>query len=302
MLPMWVLVGEERKKKSNRSFWDAFELLLIKSICINKSGLSFRYQQDLDEVIKKAKESDMYKERMKQQKDNIKACLDTFLSFIKDKELLHEDLVNILWTWREKLDDSTADINLVFKDEYVLWISLKSTASSSSSWTMKNIWMNKIKEYYNVDIQSLYTKMIEEVSEKTWFTKEDGNLKEYVIVSSDRIIEAKEIGNNYLKQINEEAIKSFNGFSLEEKIDFISLISHSNNDNLYVLSVQNGDVHLFKSEKILEEDTIKDISISSNTDTGFSISVNWKTMFRIQTSCTNWVWISAFCQRCFMVK
>lgn len=53
MLPMWVLVGEERKKKSNRSFWDAFELLLIKSICINKSGLSFRYQEDLDEVIKK---------------------------------------------------------------------------------------------------------------------------------------------------------------------------------------------------------------------------------------------------------
>ena len=302
MLPMWVLVGEERKKKSNRSFWDAFELLLIKSICINKSGLSFKYQKDLDEVIKKAKESDMYKERMKQQKDNIKACLDTFLSFIQDKELLHDKLVNILWTWREKLDDSTADINLVFKDEYILWISLKSTASSSSSWTMKNIWMNKIKEYYNVDIQSLYTKMIEEVSEKTWFTKEDGNLKEYVIVSSDRIIEAKEIGNNYLKQINEEVIKSFNGFSLEEKIDFISLISHSNNDNLYVLSVQNGDVHLFKSEKILEEDTIKDISISSNTDTGFSISVNWKTMFRIQTSCTNWVWISAFCQRCFMVK
>jgi hypothetical protein len=69
-------------------------------------------------------------------------------------------------------------------------------------------------------------------------------------------------------------IKSFKAFSLEEKIDFISLISHSNNDNLYVLSVQNENVHLFKSEKILEEDDIKDISISSNTDTGFSISVN----------------------------
>lgn len=239
---------------------------------------------------------------MKQQKDNIKACLDTFLSFIKDKELLHEDLVNILWTWREKLDDSTADINLVFKDEYVLWISLKSTASSSSSRTMKNIWMNKIKEYYNVDIQSLYTKMIEEVSKKTWFTEKEWSLKEYVIVSADRIIEAKDIGNHYLKKINEEVIKSFNSFSLEEKIDFISLISHSSNENLYVLSVQDWNVHLFKSEKILEEEDIKDISISSNTDTWFSISVNWEPMFRIQTSCTNWVWISAFCQRCFMIK
>ena len=82
----------------------------------------------------------------------------------------------------------------------------------------------------------------------------------------------------------------------------MNFITDCNDDDLYVIIVNSTDVIIYKPvEKNLK--LIKNIEVRKDkmTDVGYTIFVDNKPTYRVQTNNTNGIGISAFCQRIFWV-
>ena len=76
----------------------------------------------------------------------------------------------------------------------------------------------------------------------------------------------------------------------------MNFITDCNDDNLYVIIVNSIDVIIYKPvEKNLK--LIKNIEVRKDkmTDVGYTIFVDNKSTYRVQTNNTNGIGISAFC-------
>lgn len=107
-------------------------------------------------------------------------------------------------------------------------------------------------------------------------------------------------GKNYQKKLNKIIFDKFNNSSDDKKLKFISFISDSEDEDLYVVVVNGKGVNIYKPIDKFNFNKNTKIYAGNLTDVGYEIFINEISIFRVQTNFTNGIGISAMCQRFFV--
>lgn len=292
---------KNRKVKSNRAQADYFELLVCQYIC-HLYNITFSYSKDLAELSNKILSLPSGTARLKLQNDNF-IKIQPEIKKILDYEIGQKGkVVNVIWVGRNLLIETTSDVDAEHISRQKTRFSIKSIANTGTG-TLKNLGARQIKKYLGIDFSNDYKQM--------W-----GKLREYLsdpnssqdqikkrVQKNQKLLKwAAESGKKYQIILNELCFKSFNSLPLIQKINFLNFITDCNDDDLYVIIVNSTDVIIYKPvEKNLK--LIKNIEARKDkmTDVGYTIFVDDKPTYRVQTNNTNGIGISAFCQRIFWV-
>src|SRR3989338_496997 len=265
---------KNRKVKSNRAQADYFELLVCQYIC-HLYNITFSYSKDLAELSNKILSLPSGTARLKLQNDNF-IKIQPKIKEILDYEIGQKGkVINVIWVGRNLLIEITSDVDAEHINRQKTRFSIKSIANTGTG-TLKN---------YLSD-----------------FTSSQEQIKKKVQKNQKSLKWATENGKKYQIVLNELCFKSFNSLSLNQKIVFLNFITDCNDDDLYVIIVNSTDVIIYKPvEKNLK--LIKNIEVRKDkmTDVGYTIFVDNKPTYRVQTNNTNGIGISAFCQRIFWV-
>jgi len=306
MVIMSPLMNKE--SKSNRSWSDYFELLLTQYIC-SEYWLVFSYSEDMSEVMRKLLSLTNAKERIELQNNNFIKTKPKVKEIIDFEITQKGRIIQVIRTGRSLEIKTTSDVDAKHITERLTRFSVKSI-SWSGTWTLKNLWMRNFIEFYWVDYTEQYQEM--------W-----SNLKTYLIqkgfdIFSSSQTDIKKICNQdfslscwaenncrpYQKSLNICCSNGFNEKTLQEKKAMLQYISDSADEDLYVIIANEKNIEPIIYKPIqkfwcIDADTIES-KISS--DTAFIIYVDNTPMYRVETNCTNWLWISTFCQRIFLIN
>lgn len=292
---------KNKKVKSNRTQADYFELLVCQYIC-HLYNITFSYSKDLAELSNKILSLPSGTARLKLQNDNF------IKTQSKIKEILDYEIgqkgkvVNVIWVGRNLLIETTSDVDAEHISRQKTRFSVKSIANTGTG-TLKNLGARQIRKYLNIDFSNDYKQMWEELREYlSDFTSSQDQIKKRVQKNQKLLKWATENGKKYQIILNKLCFKSFNSLSLNQKINFLNFITDCDDDDLYVIIVNSTDVIIYKPvEKNLK--LIKKIEAKKDkiTDVGYTIFVDDKPTYRVQTNNTNGIGISAFCQRIFWV-
>lgn len=296
------------EEKSNRSASDFFELLLTEYIC-SEYWLTFSYVTDLSEVIAKLESLSNGQQRIFLQNNNFLKIKPKVKEIIDFEIASKWEVIKVIWTWRDLTIKTTSDVDAKHISEKLTRFSVKSI-SWDWLWTLKNVWMRGFKKLYWFDPKPDYEEM--------WMKLKRYLISQWINVNNKSQTDIKDIcnanpkllewaNNNsrpYQRKFNELACNWFNALSNEKKKEYISYISDSNDPDLYVIIVNESQYEpiIYKpiNEYQREEDNI--IEWRLNSDAEFLIYVDNMPLYRVSTNCTNWLWISAFCQRIFIIK
>jgi len=292
---------KNRKVKSNRAQADYFELLVCQYIC-HLHNITFSYSKDLAELSNKILSLPSGTARLKLQNDNF-IKIQPKIKEILDYEIGQKGkVINVIWVGRNLLIETTSDVDAEHISRQKTRFSIKSIANTGTG-TLKNLGARQIKKYLGIDFSNDYKQMWEELRKYLGdSTSSQDQIKKKVQKNQKLLKWATENGKKYQIVLNELCCKSFNSLSLNQKINFLNFITDCNDDNLYVIIVNSIDVIIYKPvEKNLK--LIKNIEVRKDkmTNVGYTIFVDNKPTYRVQTNNTNGIGISAFCQRIFWV-
>jgi len=194
------------------------------------------------------------------------------------------------------LIETTSDVDAEHISRKKTRFSIKSIAKTGTG-TLKNLGARQIKKYLGIDFSNNYKQMWEKLRKYlSDRTSPQDQIKKRVQKNQKLLKWAKENGRKYQIILNELCFKSFNSLSLSQKINFLNFITDCDDDDLYVIIVNSTDVIIYKPiEKNLK--LIKNIEARKDkmTDAGYTIFVDEKPTYRVQTNNTNGIGISAFC-------
>ncbi len=292
---------KNRKVKSNRAQADYFELLVCQYIC-HLYNITFSYSKDLAELSNKILSLPSGAARLKLQNDNF-IKIQPKIKGILDYEIGQKGkVINVIWVGRNLLIETTSDVDVEHISRQKTRFSIKSIANTGTG-TLKNLGGRQIKKYLGVDFSNDYKEMWEKLRKYLNDpTSSQDQIKKRVQRNQKLLKWATENGKKYQIILNELCFKNFNSLSLIQKINFLNFITDCDDDNLYVIIVNSTDVIIYKPiEKNLK--LIKNIEARKDklTDVGYTIFVDNKPTYRVQTNNTNGIGISAFCQRIFWV-
>jgi len=292
---------KNRKVKSNRAQADYFELLVCQYIC-HLYNITFSYSKDLAELSNKILSLPSGTARLKLQNDNF-IKIQPKIKEILDYEIGQKGkVVSVVWVGRNLLIETTSDVDAEHISRQKTRFSIKSIANTGTG-TLKNLGARQIKKYLGIDFSNDYKQMWEKLREYlSDHTSSQDQIKKRVQKNQKLLKWATENGKKYQIILNELCFKSFNSLSLNQKINFLNFITDCDDDDLYVIIVNSTDVIIYKPiEKNLK--LIKNIEARKDkmTDVGYTIFVDNKPTYRVQTNNTNGIGISAFCQRIFWV-
>ena len=292
---------KNRKVKSNRAQADYFELLVCQYIC-HLYNITFSYSKDLAELSNKILSLPSGTARLKLQNDNF-IKIQPKIKEILDYEIGQKGkVVSVVWVGRNLLIETTSDVDAEHISRQKTRFSIKSIANTGTG-TLKNLGARQIKKYLGIDFSNDYKQMWEKLREYlSDHTSSQDQIKKRVQKNQKLLKWATENGKKYQIVLNELCFKSFNSLSLNQKINFLNFITDCDDDDLYVIIVNSTDVIIYKPiEKNLK--LIKNIEARKDkmTDVGYTIFVDNKPTYRVQTNNTNGIGISAFCQRIFWV-
>lgn len=296
-----------RESKSNRSWSDYFELLLTQYIC-SEYWLTFSYSEDLSNVMKKLLSLTNAKERIELQNNNFIKTKSKVKNIIEYEITKKWKVIQVIWTWRNLEIKTTSDVDAKHLSERLTRFSVKSI-SWNGKWTLKNIWMKNFEKFYGINYGKEYEEMrqllknhlIEKWVNINWFSKEQ--IKDYCNKRFDLCDRAEKNCRPYQKELNHLCCNGFNKQSLNQKKEILKYISDSADEDLYVIiaNESNSEPIIYKPiEKFWCIDA-KKIESKISSDTWFLIYIEDNPMYRIETNCTNWLWISAFCERVFLI-
>ncbi len=298
----------DRETKSNRSWSDYFELLLTQYIC-SEYWLVFSYSEDMSEVMKKLLSLTNAKERIELQNNN----------FIKTKPKVKEiidfeitkkwKVIQVIWTGRNLEIKTTSDVDAKHITEKLTRFSVKSV-SWSGTWTLKNVWMKKFIDFYWVDYSKEYEEMwnkLKKYLESKWYDINILSKEEIKNICNKNYALCSRAENNcrpYQKQLNIYCCDGFNEKNLQEKKEILKYISDSKDEDLYVIIANEKNIEpiIYKPVQKFWCIDAKKIEAKISSDTAFIIYVDNEPMYRVESNCTNWLWISAFCQRVFLIN
>lgn len=292
---------KNRKVKSNRAQADYFELLVCQYIC-HLYNITFSYSKDLAELSNKILSLPSGTARLKLQNDNF-IKIQPKIKEILDYEIGQKGkVINVIWVGRNLLIETTSDVDAEHISRQKTRFSIKSIANTGTG-TLKNLGARQIKKYLGIDFSNDYKQMWEELRKYlSDLTSSQDQIKKRVQKNQKLLKWATENGKKYQIVLNELCFKGFNSLSLNQKINFLNFITDCDDDDLYVIIVNSTDVIIYKPvEKNLK--LIKNIEARKDkmTDVGYTIFVDDKPTYRVQTNNTNGIGISAFCQRIFWV-
>lgn len=292
---------KNRKVKSNRAQADYFELLVCQYIC-HLYNITFSYSKDLAELSNKILSLPSGTARLKLQNDNF-IKIQPKIKEILDYEIGQKGkVINVIWVGRNLLIETTSDVDAEHISRQKTRFSIKSIANTGTG-TLKNLGARQIRKYLGIDFSNDYKQMWEELREYlSDLTSSQDQIKKRVQKNQKLLKWATANGKKYQIILNELCFKSFNSLSLIQKINFLNFITDCDDDDLYVIIVNSTDVIIYKPvEKNLK--LIKNIEARKDkmTDVGYTIFVDDKPTYRVQTNNTNGIGISAFCQRIFWV-
>lgn len=292
---------KNRKVKSNRAQADYFELLVCQYIC-HLYNITFSYSKDLAELSNKILSLPSGTARLKLQNDNF-IKIQPKIKEILDYEIGQKGkVINVIWVGRNLLIETTSDVDAEHISRQKTRFSIKSIANTGTG-TLKNLGARQIKKYLGIDFSNDYKQMWEELRKYLSDpTSSQDQIKKRVQKNQKLLKWATENGKKYQIVLNELCFDSFNSLPLNQKIKFLNFITDCDDDDLYVIIVNSTDVIIYKPvEKNLK--LIKNIEARKDkmTDVGYTIFVDDKPTYRVQTNNTNGIGISAFCQRIFWV-
>lgn len=296
------------EEKSNRSASDFFELLLTEYIC-SEYWLTFSYVADLSEVIAKLESLSNGQQRIFLQNNNFLKIKPKVKEIIDSEITSKWDVIKVIWTWRDLTIKTTSDVDAKHTSEKLTRFSVKSI-SWDWLWTLKNVWMRGFKKLYWFDPKPDYEEMwikLKRYLISQWINvnnKSKTDIKNICNANPKLLERANNNSRPYQRKFNELACNWFNALSNEKKKEYISYISDSNDPDLYVIIVNESQYEpiIYKpiNEYQRKEDNV--IEWRLNSDAEFLIYVDNMPLYRVSTNCTNWLWISAFCQRIFIIK
>lgn len=292
---------KNRKVKSNRAQADYFELLVCQYIC-HLYNITFSYSKDLAELSNKILSLPSGTARLKLQNDNF-IKIQPKIKEILDYEIGQKGkVVNVIWVGRNLLIETTSDVDAEHINRQKTRFSIKSIASVGTG-TLKNLGARQIKKFLDIDFSRQYNEMWKRL--RNYLKEYDisqAKLKKKIQKNKKILKWATDNGRKYQIKLNDLCFNAFNSLAIEKKIKFLNFITDCNNDDLYVIIVNSADVIIYKPiEKKLK--FIKNIKAKKDkkTNVGYTIYVDNKPTYRVQTNNTNGIGISAFCQRIFWV-
>lgn len=292
---------KNRKVKSNRAQADYFELLVCQHIC-HLCNVTFSYSKNLAELSNKILSLPNGTGRLRLQNDNF-IKIQPKIKEILDYEISGKGkVVNVTWVGRNLLIETTSDIDAEHISRRKTRFSIKSIANIGTG-TLKNLGARQIKNFLGVDFSKQYEMMWQNLRNYLHEPKiSQGKLKKKAQRNKKLLKWATENGRKYQIELNDLCFTAFNSLATKKKINFLNFITDCNDDDLYVIIVNSVDVIIYKPvEKKLK--VIKNIEAGRDrmTDVGYTIYVDGKPTYRVQTNNTNGIGISAFCQRIFWI-
>lgn len=292
---------KNRKVKSNRAQADYFELLVCQYIC-HLYNVTFSYSKDLAKLSNKILVLPDGKERLKLQNDNF-IKIQPKIKEILDYEIGQKGkVVRVIWVGRNLLIETTSDVDAEHISKQKTRFSIKSIANTGAG-TLKNLGARQILKFLGIDFSQQYEEMWQKL--RNYLNEPEmpqEKLKKKAQRNQKLLKWATENGRKYQIELNDLCFNAFNLLSLKKKIDFLNFITDCNDNDLYVIIVNSIDVIIYKPvEKKLK--IIKNIEAKKDklTDVGYTIYIDGKPTYRVQTNNTNGIGISAYCQRIFWI-
>ncbi|MFA6534139.1 MAG: hypothetical protein WCT37_03120 [Patescibacteria group bacterium] len=294
------------KEKSNRAQADYFELLVCQYIC-HLYKITFSYSENLAKLSNQVLAREDGKKRLKLQNDNF-IKIQPEIKKILDNEIDKKGkIIGVVWTGRHfVIEQSTSDVDAEHISKKKTRFSIKSIAKSGTG-TLKNLGQRKLEKLFGFSFIKQQNKMWKELHDHIFKItgkniNKRGELKRTAKNNQKLLIWAREHGKKYQSLLNTTCFDAFNNLTPKQKNDFLNFITDCQDEDLYVIIVNDLGVTIYKP--IDKQTKIKDVIIAkkaSGINVGYTIFINNVPVYRVQTCNTNGIGISAFCQRMFLV-
>jgi len=290
---------KNRKVKSNRAQADYFELLVANHICY-LYNIGFSHNKNLAQLSNKILRLPNGVKRLKLQNENLLKLapqLEKILSYETSKK---GKVIEVIWLGRKLTIKTTSDVDAKHITHKLTRFSIKSIAESGLG-TIKNLGMRSLKEYLNVDFQTDYEKMWQELRTFIQKSKLSNSKLKKVILKRKKLLDfAFKNGKRYQQKLNNLCLRAFNNLSKEKKVNFLNFILDTRDKDLYVIIANSKGVIIYKPSN-KEIKTLPIIKAKGESDVGYTIFIDNIPTYRTQTNATNGIGISPFCQRVFFI-
>lgn len=291
-------------EKSSRSKADLFEVLIADGLAryfrINKN-----YEQEISELKNTISDFRDGRYRIAEQENKAKRALEVIINFF---EIPYNKIKDVEWIGRKHQTEHTlSDIDITDETDNIIGISVKSVRTGTG--TQKNLGYETVKKYLSIDIDAMLENMWENVRNELI----KNNLPMIAELNKTEIKNSKykypiiksigyKCGLPIQKYAVEQSVSNFNGLSSKNKAEFLKCIYGIEEDKKLInLVCQPHKIEIYWNDKYNAIVEGKGLVANQLKDKSYCIEHDKIPILRVQTSFTNGVGISAFCQRAFLM-
>jgi len=298
-------------EKSSRAKADFFELLICQGL-INYFRLPRNYTEEIKALRKTLSTFPDGKLRIKDQEEKAKRLLPHIGNLLKRKSKTQGQIKEILWIGRAfRANKTLADVKVIFGNNDSIGISLKSVGVGTG--TQKNIGYKSVKECLQVDLDKELKNMWLKI--RTTLMKMGGEYSKISALSQKAIKDSKyqypkiqefarKLAEPIQRKATRESVWHFNRLPLKDKINFLKiLLGYDKKLELLTIIVSQKDILSYSNDKYdsLVTGKVK-VEAKAIKSKSYGIFINGNLVLRVQSSFTNGVGLSPFCQRAFLTN
>ena len=298
-------------EKSSRAKADFFELLICQGL-INYFRLPRNYTEEIKTLRKTLSTFPDGKLRIKDQEEKAKRLLPHIGNLLKRKSKTQGQIKEILWIGRAfRANKTLADVKVIFGNNDSIGISLKSVGVGTG--TQKNIGYKSVKECLQVDLDKELKNMWLKI--RTTLMKMGGEYSKISALSQKAIKDSKyqypkiqefarKLAEPIQRKATRESVWHFNRLPLKDKINFLKiLLGYDKKLELLTIIVSQKDILSYSNDKYdsLVTGKVK-VEAKAIKSKSYGIFINGNLVLRVQSSFTNGVGLSPFCQRAFLTN
>ena len=298
-------------EKSSRAKADFFELLICQGL-INYFRLPRNYTEEIKTLRKTLSTFPDGKLRIKDQEEKAKRLLPHIGNLLKRKSKTQGQIKEILWIGRAfRANKTLADVKVIFGNNDSIGISLKSVGVGTG--TQKNIGYKSVKECLQVDLDKELKNMWLKI--RTTLKTMGGEYSKISELSQKAIKDSKyqypkiqefarKLAEPIQRKATRESVWHFNRLPLKDKINFLKiLLGYDKKLELLTIIVSQKDILSYSNDKYdsLVTGKVK-VEAKAIKSKSYGIFINGNLVLRVQSSFTNGVGLSPFCQRAFLTN
>jgi len=302
-----VINGEE---KSSRSKADLFEVKVTQGL-IKHYNINRDYSKEIRDLEVQIRNFTNGERRLGEQFERIDMIVPEIIKFLDGELNKNKKIKDVKWIGRKhKKEASLSDVDIIFADNTIIGVSLKSVGSGTG--TQKNLGYDAVKKYLNIDIENDINRMWSQIrnelkKEGSKMLKKIAELPKTAIKNNKRRFSIiGRIGKKYGFPVQVKAIKqsveNFNKLTIEGKKEFLKCIFGIENvRRLLNVIVTYNHTNIYWNEKFDSLISSQNIEARVLQKKSYGIYIDGDLILRVQASFTNGIGISAFCQRAFLV-